>query len=262
MVCKKFFSYQVESPEEERERHRVLQQTVLERQQLRAARYLQKAQVQLLKRTRRREFNVGDAVLVNYHLREKKGKRFGKISYQNSGKVAEVSACGNYFRLRWTRCPPSGENEGELSKKRVRWDQLLLQTNQENEELLLQHYLMVDSYNTGDIRQQLELLEKVWRQRKKENGELEVLCTWNGRKKPSWRKVFEVAGTQQYELFVENNDYWEGIRQQNREKEDEEERYEIENIFYRNQKYVYVLWENYDEPGWVPILKRLTPRDL
>ena len=87
----------------------------------------------------------------------------------------------------------------------------------------------------------------------KENGELEVLCTWNGRKKPSWRKVFEVAGTLQYELFVENNDYWEGIRQQNREKEDEEERYEIENIFYRNQKYVYVLWENYDEPGWVPI---------
>jgi hypothetical protein len=182
-----------------------------------------------------------------------KGRKFGKISYQNSGRVAEVSACGNYFRLRWTRCPPAEEYSGELSKKRVRWDQLLLQTNQEDEELLLQQYLMVDSYNTGFVQQQMKSLEKVWRRRKRPNGELEVLCTWVEKKAPSWRNVFEVAETPQYELFLENVEYWEAIREQNRVIEEEEERYVIERIFYRSGTDILVLWENYDEPCWVPI---------
>lgn len=163
---------------------------------------------------------MGDAVLVNYNLNKKRGKRLGKLTYQYSGTVDEVLPSGNYFRIRWTSCRPTGKNEGELSKKKFRWDQLLLQQDGEEEELVLQHYLMVDSYNTGIIAHRMESLEKIWRQRHSEIGELELLCTWKGNDVPTWTKITELGDSQQYAEFAKTYSYFEDIRRQNREEED------------------------------------------
>lgn len=208
----------------------------------------------MLSKTKRKTFEVGDRVLVSDGFGKKKAKKIGKSLYQYTGIICEVSKCEMYYRVTWSSCPPPNAKEGETSKKRFRWDQLLLQLEGEQEEVVMQHFLMADSYNTSEVVVKLKYLKKVWRQQTVENGdELEVLCSWKDDANPTWERVSEVGDSQQYADFLSFQEYHEELREQNREEEEKDGRFEVETIFRKKQGWVLVLWKNWNEPSWEPL---------
>ena len=245
-------STQVESKREEvrKEVHKKLREEGLKNIQRAQAKFWQR------ERTKRGIFKVGDKVVVNYSLRKSlKKAAFGKGYYPYSGEIVEViGEEGKYFRIKWGLSHPVGRKEGEVAKRRVRIDQVLHIQEGEQVELVLQHYLQADSYNTQMTKEKLPNLEEILRQRKDQRtGDLEVLCVWKNKWEPSWEWVRDVGSTQQYRSFLENFDYFEEMRRQGREEEEEEERYEVERIFYQVGEELLVLWRNFDEPGRVRI---------
>jgi hypothetical protein len=243
-----------ESEGEEEEQRKKLQEEVARKQRAAAQKYLAKAQAKVLsKKRQRRRFQLGDQVLVCFNLQKKKGKGKGKVRFPYTAVVVEISQDEMYFKIRWLSRHPVTETEGEICGKQFRWDQLLLNEDDEQQGWVIQQFLMADSYNTSQQQRRSENLEKIWRQRKTQRGELEVLCTWRRKKKPSWEKVTAVGDTEQYTEFQRNVEYFDSLRQANREEEEKEQRFTVEKIFFQRGNRIFVLWENYNEPSFVEI---------
>jgi hypothetical protein len=243
-----------EDEEKEQEEKEEIQAAVAKKQRKVAEKYLAKAQAKALsKKRQRRRFHVGDQVLVCYNVQ--KSKKKGKVRFPYTAEVVDVSVDEQYFKIKWLSRYPASEKEGEICKKKFRWDQLLLNENDEQQGWVIQQFLMADSYNTSQQQIRCEYLDKIWRQRKTERGELELLCTWKDKKKPTWERVATVGDTEQFTLFQRNAEYFEDIRGQSREEEEKEQRFSVEKIFFQRGSKVLILWQNFDEPTFEEIKK-------
>jgi len=207
-------------------------------------------------RKKRGEFKVGDKVLVNPTLRKSKKKgKFGKGFYPYSGEVVEVLSGGKYYKVKWGLSHPPKEKQGSVVKKKFRIDQLIHNQRGEEIELVLQHYLQADSYNTETIRDKLPNLVEILRQRKNTCGDLEVLCVWKKKVAPTWEWVRDVGSTKQYKDFLQNLEYHQAMKEAGRKEELKEGRFEVERIFYQVGNEVLLLWKNFDDPEKVNVNK-------
>ena len=244
------------STQVEREREKVRKE-VFERQLEKGKKHIRKQQAKFWQKQKRERgiFKVGDKVVVNNSLKKSfKKAGLGKGYYPYSGEIVEVLAEGKYYKIKWGMSHPARAKEGQVAKKRFRIDQVLRIKEGEQVELVLQHYLQADSYNTEMLKDKLPKLEEILRQRRDEkSGDLEVLCVWKDKWNPSWEWVRDVGSTKQYKEFREHLDYYEEMRSQRREEEEEVGRFEVERIFYQIGDEVLVLWANFNEPSRVSI---------
>ena len=227
---------------------------VREKQEDCARKYVEKAQRNALRDGHLvRRFEVGDKVLVMYKFEKHRKKTLGKGYYPYSGEVSEVKRNGKYYRVKWGRSSPPNQREGEISRKDLRWDQLILQKEGEEEELVVQFYNQADSYNTTTVSKKRKDLEKVWRQRKTEREELEILCSYKSEGEPEWEKIFDLGTTKKYKKFIRN--YWERREEKMPGKQAEETEsgnYKVEKLFCAKEegRKVLVLWKYWMEPTW------------
>jgi len=184
-------------------------QTIVEKQKRNAEKYIEKSQRNFLSvRGTRRTFEVGDKVLVNKHLTSKKKKTLGKGYFPYSGEVTEVRSNGDYYKVRWGSCHPPSVNEGDINKRTLRWDQLIPMVGGEASELVVQHFRQADSYNTREVEKEMKKLKEIYRQRKGESGDLEVLCKFEGEKLLVWKRVGDIGKSKQYTEFMKTFDYF------------------------------------------------------
>ena len=225
---------------------------VREKQKKNAQDYLQRSQRNFLQsRMRQRRFEVGDKVLAQYKIEKHKKKGIGKGYFPYTGEVVEVLRNGKYYKVKWSKSPPPKQKEGEISRKQLRWDQLLAQEDGEDEELVLQFYNQADSYNTSEVSKMKKNLDKVWRQRVNERGELVILCSYRNEFEPVWEKIYNLGRTRQYKDFLEK--YW----KKREEKMERKQAEETENQMFRVEDYfcvkdggekVLVLWKYWLDP--------------
>jgi hypothetical protein len=168
-----------------------------------------------------------------------------------------------------------GEKTGTVSKKKFKREQLM-PISDEFEELTVQHFKNADSWNSYHVSNATEVVKEVLRERRiiGTDGYLEALCVLHKKVKPEWKAVTSVADTRAYMFFQQHKvriillilytryfiselsvikDYHEEIRQQNRAKETENDRFEVERIFTKKGPNVFVLWTNFDQPSWEPV---------
>jgi len=230
--------------------------TISEKQKRNADKYIEKSQRTFLSvKGTKRIFKVGDKVLVNKSLRTQKKKTLGKGYFPYSGEVTQVKKDGDYYFVKWGVMHPSNVEEGEESKRALRWDQLIpIEESQETTELVLQHFRQADSYNTSEIEPEIKELKRILRQKIGENGDLEVLCQLQAEKLLVWRRVADVGRSKQYQDFMEDFEYWENLRKEGRKEEEKKgDLYEIEEFICKKEGEVLVLWENWNEPTWVSV---------
>ena len=193
-------------------------------------------------------------MLVCKNTTKKKKKTLGKGYFPFSGEVVEVRSGGDYYKVRWGSSHPPTVEEGEISRKALRWDQLIPMEGGEESELVLQHIRQADSYNTREVEKELKKLKKIYRRKEGENGDLEVLCKLDGEKLLVWRRVADIGRSDQYIQFMKDFDYFEDLRRQGREQEEAEgDLFEIEEFICKQNRAVLVLWENWNEPSWISV---------
>lgn len=197
---------------------------------------------------------MGDKVLVSKNTTKKKKKTLGKGYFPFSGEVVEVRSAGDYYKVKWGSSHPPTAEEGEISRKALRWDQLIPMEEGEEAELVLQHIRQADSYNTREVEKELKKLKKIYRRKEGENGDLEVLCKLEGEKLLVWRRVADIGRSDQYIQFMQHFEYFEELRRQGREQEEaDDDLFEIEEFICKQNGSVLVLWENWNEPTWVSV---------
>lgn len=224
---------------------------VTDKQKKNAMRYLEKAQSKFLNHPQqKKDFSIGEKVLIDYSLRRSKKKAFGKSYFPYSGEIIDILRNGSYYKIRWGLSVPPKKKSGEIEKKLLRWDQLIPQTEGEVEELVVQQLLRADSYNTSSYLHHEDNLEEILRDRMNGN-DLEILCAWNSTKTPSWKKVCYVGNWEQYRNYLETKEYFEELRRQGRLEETISEEYAIERFFFKREREVFVLWKNFVEPGFI-----------
>jgi len=192
---------------------------------------------------------------VNKSLRSQKKKTLGKGYFPYSGEVTQVRKNGDYYIVKWGVMHPPNCEEGEESKRALRWDQLIpIKESEETTELVLQHFRQADSYNTSEVEPEIKEIKSMLRQRVGENGDLEVLCKFKKEKTYlEWKRVADVGRCKQYQEFMKDFEYWENMRKEGRKEEEKRELYDIEEYICKRGGSVLVLWENWNEPTWVSI---------
>lgn len=226
-----------------------------EKQKKNAEKYIEKSQRSFLSvRGTRRCFSVGDRVLVNKSLRPHKKKTLGKGYFPYSAVVSQVKKNGDYYKVKWGVMHPPNVEEGEESKRALRWDQLIpIEKSQETTELVLQHFRQADSYNTSEVEKEVKELKKLYRQRIGENGDLEVLCKMENEKLLVWKRVADIGSSKQYQEFRQDFEYWENLRGEGRKAEEKGKLYDIEEFVCKKAGDVLVLWENWNETTWISV---------
>ena len=145
---------------------------------------------------------VGQKVLARTEVAGKRTRKsISKGYFPYSGEVTEVIRSGEKYRLKWGLSPGPQGRTGQVAKKTFKRDQLLPVTHQ-TQELTVQLFQNADSWNSYETYFAKERVIRVFRQRKTEEGYLEVLCLLKGLVLPKWLPVAIVGGCEAYSLYL------------------------------------------------------------
>jgi hypothetical protein len=147
---------------------------------------------------------TGQKVLVQTEVKEThKKKKMGKSYFPFSGTIVKVVREGLQYQVKQDLVPGAGEKTNTVSKLRFKRDQLLAITD-ELEEVTIQHFRDADSWNSYENTFSEKNVGEIFRERKTQNGFLELLCLYNTFDLPVWKPITSVAESDAYLEYEKN----------------------------------------------------------